>query len=175
MKSYINKNGKKHPIRSRIARLLLVKDRRAVNTVISNMILIAAVIVLGFIVLSFVRSDSAGYQVEYQQTVSSDIEKLKEALSFEYTYYNSTAKELRVYVINAGTIDVQVDKVYLNTAAESFPFRVFRLSGQETTDHIVAVGAEREIVLGNINLASGTYNVKLTTLRGLTFANTFVF
>jgi archaellum component FlaF (FlaF/FlaG flagellin family) len=174
MKAYIkkeNKNTRHGPL----SRLSLIKDRRAVNTVISNMILIAAVIVLGFVVLSFARSDSADYQARYQQTVSYDIEKLKETLSFEYTYYNATAKELRVYVMNAGTIELQVDKIYLNTGTESIPFEVFTLDGQEATDHNIARGAERMILLSNLELVSGTYNVKLSTLRGLTFANTFVF
>ncbi len=175
MKSYGDQKGKKRITRGRLSQLLLVKDRRAVNTVVSNMILIAAVIVVGFVVLSFARSDSALYQDQYQQTVSDDIEKLKETLAFEYIHYDFAEKELRIYIMNAGTIELQVDKVYLSTATESYPFEVFTLNGQQTTEHTIAIGAEREILLSNIDLVSGTYSVKLATLRGLTFANTFIF
>jgi hypothetical protein len=153
----------------------LRKNRRAVSAVISNMILIAAVIVVGFTVLAYVRSTSSDYQTEYQQTVSSDVEKLKETLAYEYIHYDAPSKELRVYFMNAGTIDVQIDKIYLSTATESFSFEMYDLNGQPKTNNQVAIGEEREIIIKNIDLVSGTYIVKLTTIRGLTFADNYVY
>jgi len=156
-----------------IPKFVLIGNLHAVNTVIANMILIAAVIVMGFVVLSYVLSNSNDYKTEYQQTVSAEIQKLKETLAYEYIYYNSTSKELSIYVMNAGTIDLQVDKVYLNTATESFAFRIFDLSGQEKTDKTIAVRQERIIIVSNLDLSSGVYTVKLMTTRGLIFANNF--
>ena len=156
-----------------IPKFLLIGNLHAVNTVIANMILIAAVIVMGFVVLSYVLSNSNDYQTEYQQTVSTEIQKLKESLAYEYIYYNSTSKELSIYVMNAGTINLQVDKVYLNTATESFAFRIFDLSGQEKTAKTIAVRQERIIIVSNLDLSSGVYTVKLMTTRGLIFANNF--
>lgn len=157
-----------------IPKFVLIGNLHAVNTVIANMILIAAVIVMGFVVLSYVLSNSNDYKTEYQQTVSAEIQKLKETLAYEYIYYNSTSKELSIYVMNAGTIDLQVDKVYLNTATESFAFRIFDLSGQEKTDKTIAVRQERVIIVSNLDLSSGVYTVKLMTTRGLIFANNFL-
>ena len=151
---------------------LLVKNRRAVNTVMSNLILIAAVIVVGFVVLAYVRSTANDYQTQYQQTVNSDIDKLKETLAFEYVHYDATGK-VHIYFMNAGNVNVEIDKVFLSTSTDNFPFTMYDLNNNLQTSHVLGIGEERQIILQNITLVSGTYIVKLTTMRGLTFANNF--
>lgn len=154
----------------------LYRNRRAVSAVISNLILVAAVIVVGFAVLAYVRSTATDYQTEYQLTVNSDIDKLKETLAFEYVHYDGTAKVLDIYFMNAGEINVELDKVYLSTSPENLPFDIYDLSNPpQQTNYFLGMGNERHIVLHNIDsLESGqTYTVKLETVRGLTFASNF--
>ncbi|MCL4430202.1 MAG: hypothetical protein M1167_05570 [Chloroflexi bacterium] len=89
---------------------MLVKNRRAVSSVVSNLILMAAVIVVGFIALGYARSTSNDYVSDYGQSVNADIDKLRETISFEYAFYNATHYgptngSLTVYFMNAGSIN----------------------------------------------------------------------
>lgn len=154
---------------------MLVKNRRATSAVVSNLILIAAVIVVGFVALGYARSTSNNYQTQYGQTVNSDIDKLKETLSFEYAFYNSTSKNLYVYFLNSGTTNVKVDMVFLSTSSQNVTFSMYYKNGQPDPTHIINIGQEGYIVYNtNTSLSSGIYTVKLTTGRGSSFAYDFV-
>src|SRR3990170_1240313 len=51
----------------------MIADRRAESAVIANMILVAAVIAIGFAVLIYTNSKASIFAQEYYETVSSDI------------------------------------------------------------------------------------------------------
>lgn len=151
---------------------MLVKNRRATSAVVSNLILIAAVIVVGFVALAYARSNSNNYQTQYQQTVNSDIGKLKEMLSFEYIFYNSTSKNVYVYFLNSGTTNVKIDMVFLSLS-QNVSFSLFYKNGNLDSSHTIDVGQEGYIVSNVGNLTSGTYTVKLTTARSSSFEYNF--
>ena len=88
----------------------LVKNKRAVSAVVSNLILIGAVLAIGLVALGYARSTAINYQTDYAQTMSSDIGKLKESLIFEYAHYGSN--QLSLYVLNSGPVNVTI-KSYL--------------------------------------------------------------
>ena len=149
----------------------LYRNRRAVSAVISNLILIGAVIVVGMAALAFARSNSSNYQTQYQQTVSSDIDKLKEGLSFEYVFYNSSSKNLYVYFLNSGNINFNVPTLLVN--GSSYSFSMYYKNGQADPQKFVDVRQEAYIVSNAGNLAGGFYTVRLTTERGSSFEFSF--
>jgi archaellum component FlaF (FlaF/FlaG flagellin family) len=135
------------------------------------MILIAVVIVLGFVAFAYARSTAGSYQTQYQENVSNDISKLKENLAFEYAHYNNSTKHLFIYFMNAGSINLQIDKVYVNSSLV-IGFEVKYLSGG-AANRTLGVGEQRLIDLSVPNL-SGSNSVKITTIRGSNFAYTFM-
>lgn len=149
-----------------------LSNRRAISAVISNMILIAAVIILGFVALFYAQSNATSYQTQYQQTVNSDISKLKEVVSFEYANYNAVAKTVTVYFINSGQIPVTVNQVFLNSSAQSMSFSMFYKNGQPSSSRTLSNGQEGYVVLST-NLASGLYGFKITTGRQSSFEYNF--
>src|SRR4030042_461146 len=84
----------------------LAKNKRAVSAVVSNLILIGAVLAIGLVALGYARSTSINYQTDYAQTMNSAINKIKESLTFEYAYYSSN--QLTLYVMNSGTVNVTI-------------------------------------------------------------------
>ena len=56
---------------------LLLRNRHGVSPVISNIILVAAVITVGFAVLAWTYSTSSSYTTQYGTSVSSDVDKLR--------------------------------------------------------------------------------------------------
>lgn len=151
-----------------------VSSRCAISPVISSMILIAVVIVLGFSALAYARSVASNYQSQYQDNVNGDISKLKETISFEYVYFNSTTQHLSIYFMNIGSNSLEIDKVYLSTSSTAIEPTLRFLSGGLATNKTLGLGDERLIDFSISALSNGSYTVKLTTIRGSSFAYTFV-
>jgi flagellin-like protein len=164
-------------MKSRIPNLLM--DRRGISPVISNIILVAAVIAVGFAVLAWTYSTSSSYTTQYGTTVNSDVDKLRERVAFEYIFYNNTAtpKNLAVYIMNFGQVGkVNATTVYISNSSWLATFSSPPLKFLNTTQtSYLNVGQEGYFVLSSITLQTGTsYNIKIVTWRGSIFASTFV-
>jgi hypothetical protein len=157
----------------------LLRDRRAVSAVISNIILVGAVIAVGFTVVAWTSSRSSAYMTQYSESVDSDVDKLRERVSFEYVFYNNSAGNLSVYLMNSGKVDsVNFTTAYVSNTSwvgtfTSIQFQLKFLNGTFTPG--LAVGQEGFLVISPITLQLGTvYIVKVVTWRGSSFDNTFV-
>ncbi len=157
----------------------LTRNKRAVSAVVSNMILIAAVITVGLAALAFSQYTSASYQKQYGQEINSDIQQMKEKIVFEYVLYNPTIQNLTAYILNCGTADnVQIANVYVNgLKIQPTDFTFGRL--REGNELFLNKGDEGLI---NINLNSvnvpvtmrnlQSYTVTITTGRNSNFVGT---
>lgn len=152
----------------------LIRNRQGVSLVVSNMILIAAVIAVGFAALLYAQSSSNNYVADYGQTVNADIAKLKEVIAFEYVYYDANLDKLFIYFMNAGDISgVTIESIFISIPQTFEEFQVKDLEGNEAGS--LGIGDEAYIVLQNIVLADNEYyTVKLTTGRGSIFAQSFM-
>ena len=156
----------------------LLHGRRAVSVVVSNVILVGAVIAVSFVVLSWAQYRSSAYNEQYSEVMNADIARLKERLTFEYVFYNNSTKKLHVYLMNCGTIDdVTIQTVYIkNTTGaliqvnSSIPLTNF--NGDQIVDDL-DVGKECKFILSVI-LVPDTYSVRVVTGRGSTFDHAFI-
>jgi len=139
------------------------------------------VVTLSFVVFAWSQSVSSSYNNQYNQTVTTEIDKLKEKLVFEYVYYDATPKSVKVYLLNCGTIDaVTIVNVYVSNSSgwlQSFskpPLKL--LNGTPASDQLLDRGEERHIDLSlSDNLKKyAIYSVKVVTVRGATFDSSFV-
>jgi len=149
----------------------LFRDRGGVSAVISNVILV------GVGVMAWTYSQSSLYQAQYGESVNSDIDKLRERVAFEHVFYNSTAGNLSVYLMNSGKVDdVNFTTVYISNSSWIVTFTSVQLkflNGVSTPD--LDKGLEGYFALGSVTLDSGNaYTVKVVTWRGSSFENTFV-
>jgi archaellin len=151
-----------------------LKNKHAVSAVISNMILVAAVIAVGFSMLAWTQSQSSNYTNQYGRAISSDIDQLKERIVFEYIYYDNAKKNLTVYLMNSGTIgNVNITTVYVNNTPNSTIALRLLSSGAS----ISSLNATQE---GYFSLspfpilALGTnQSIRIITWRGSSFVGTF--
>jgi flagellin-like protein len=150
---------------------LLVRNGRAISPVVSNLILIAVVIVLGFAALAYARNLSNDYKTDYHELISSEINTLKEDLGFEYAFYNSSGC-VQAYFINAGTISLTVDKVYLSTSSSNLTYVMKFMNGTLAPDHTLSMGAKGRC-FAQQTFVQRTYTVRVTTIRGSSFAYSF--
>ena len=160
----------------------IIFDKRAVNNVISAVILTGAVVALSLSVFAWAQNRSTDYSREYSETVDAETAKLKEKLAFEYIYYeDNPSNDLSIYLLNCGTIDdVQIKTVYIsdsdNTLLETFsdPQLYLFLSLVEISD--LDRGEEGRLVLTlSTSLNDGAYYcVRIITRRGASFDSNFV-
>ena len=159
----------------------LLHERRAVSTVVSSVILTGAVIAVSFVVLFWAQYRSSAYNAQYSEAMNADIAKLKERLAFEYVFYNSSAKNLSVYIMNCGRINkTSVQTVYVSNATWFFRFSSINLkflNGNNATG--LDMGEEGYFVLPFVSpsdsLVTGkSYSIKIITGRGSTFDHTFI-
>jgi len=163
--------------------LRFLSDKRAISDVISATMMAGTVITLSFVVFAWSQSVSSSYNNQYNQTVTTEIDKLKEKIVFEYVYYASAPKNVSVYLLNCGTIDtIKIKTVYIidssNTVLETFssPSLRYLSTWNPIPDQWLDRGKERRIVL---HLSTGLidnayYSVRIVTERGATFDSSFV-
>jgi hypothetical protein len=138
------------------------------------MILVAAVIAVGFAMLGWAQSQSSNYTNQYGRAISSDINQLQERIVFEYIRYDNAKNNLTVYLMNSGTIgNVIIATVYVNNTPNSTI--VLRLLSSGAS--ISSLNATQEGYFSIIpypSLASGAnYSIKIITGRGSSFVGTF--
>jgi len=156
----------------------LFKNSSGVSAVISNLILIAAVIAVGFAALAWTYTTSNSFSSQYSNTVNSDIDQLKERIAFEFTFYNKTANNTSVYIMNFGTVDrVNATIVYVSNASwyVSFSpaqFQLKYLNG--TTAASLNRNEEGYFVLGQRLVTGNSYTIKVVTGRGSSFVYAFI-
>jgi len=159
----------------------LLRSRRAISPVISNLILIAAVISVGFVVLGWTYSSSNSYASQYGGSVLSNVNQLEERLGFEYIFYNSTKKSLSVYVINYGNVGaVTIAKLTVSnsswTISNTTAITLYLLNGASSSS--LGIGQEGNFTWSSFpssstTLQGGSYTISLVTGRGSSFADTF--
>jgi hypothetical protein len=149
----------------------LAKNRKAVNAVIANIILVAAVIVVGFATLGWVQSQSTQYQQIQTGVVNRDVSQLQERLSFEYVSYNSHT--LTVYLLNSGTSNnVNVTSVQIGSSAPLSVTNLYLLNG--TSVKSLTTGQDGYFTVSGVTLNQGTtYTIRVITSRGSTFVTNF--
>lgn len=164
----------------------LFHDRRAVSVVISNVILVGAVIVLGFAVLMWGRYQASTYNNTFTQTMNSDIATLKEKLTFENAFYIGTAQNVTVYLLNSGTqSDITIKAVsvknlvtnsYVLWANSTGPVVLRYYNGTRMPNQRLNVAQEGYFTLHlTSSLSAGTrYSIIITTVRGSSFASGYV-
>jgi hypothetical protein len=151
------------------------KNKRAVSAVVSNLILIGAVIAVGIVVLSYARSNAINYQADYAQTMNNDIGKLKESLVFEYADYRTN--QLSVYVMDSGSTNVTIGSVFINNSPLSLStVKIYRMNDtQQITNYNIGKGIEVKILVEDTSAVhSGENTLKITTRSNSNFAYNFL-
>ena len=108
------------------------KYRRALSSVISSLILSAAVLTVGGMVWNYSNGASSVIAAQYHDDSMDLINQLKERIMLEHVTNNSTHLTIQVY--NYGEVDVVVD-IYANTYSSDLenPITVYSNSSSNTT------------------------------------------
>ena len=145
----------------------LMKNRRAINAVLSNIILIGAVIVVGFAVISWSQYQSSSYQRQYASDVNASIEQLQEKIVFEYVV-KVDSTHLKVFLLNCGMRNVTISKVYVNSGAGT-AIDLHPLGDDDGSITVPSLNVGEEAFFWVPLSGSNPYQVKIVTGSGSTF------
>jgi hypothetical protein len=151
------------------------RNKRAVSAVVSNLILIGAVITIGIVTLSYARSMAVDYQTDYAHTMGDDISKLKESLVFEHADYKSN--QLSVYILNSGSINVTISSISINNSPITLSLlQIYRMDNlQPITNFNIDKGVEAKIVIvDTLAIHSGDNIIKIISRSNSNFAYNFL-
>jgi len=140
-------------------------NKRAINAVISNLILIAAVIAVGFAVLFWSQYQSANYQMEYSNDVNANIAQVQEKIAFQYVA--DVGGTLKVYLLNYGLQNVTIQKVFINGLENSTAVVLHPLGNEASVVPSINVKAQAYFTIAPSG--SSPYVVTIVTGRGSTF------
>lgn len=151
----------------------LIRNRRAINAVISNLILITAVLVVGFAVLFWSQAQAADYQKAQTGLITQDINQLQEKISLEYSNYNSGTSKF--YLLNSGSVNVTIQNVYLSSIQNPVSFTLKTFSGSDVPSMALNItsGQREGYIQVSQALPSGIHTVTIVTTRGSTFVYDF--
>ncbi len=150
---------------------LFSKNKTGVSAVISNIILVAAVIVVGLATLGWVQSQSSQYQQTQTGVVNKDVSQLQERLTFEYIAYSNPT--LTVYVLNSGTINgLNVTSVKVGNNAPVTVTNLHLLNGTSVSSLNTGQDGYFTTSVGTLS-AGTTYTIKVITSRGSSFVTNF--
>ncbi len=157
----------------------ILRNRKAVNAVISNLILLVAVVAVGFSVLAWAQGQSADYQKSQTNLITRDINQLQERISLENVYYNASgvpSKTLNIYLMNSGTVNVTIQTVYLSSSPSNLSFTLKTFNNQviaSKTLNAASGQTEGYIEVATAQNLSGNYTATIITSRGSTFVYSF--
>ncbi len=157
-----------------------IRNKKAVSAVVSNMILVAAVIAVGFSVLIWTQFQAGSYQSAQALNIYNDINKLEEKINLEHAFYS--AGNISVYIINSGPVNVTIEKVFLCSIGSTpapIEFTLYTISNPKTIIQSNMLNATSQMREGNIEISTAMvsgqgYTVKIVTARGSEFAYTVV-
>ena len=92
-------------------------EKRAISSVISTVLLSAAVLVVGGMIWNYSNGASSVIASDYYEDSMEIINQIEERIMFEHVTNNST--HITIYLYNYGDVDVQAD-VYANTSSTDF-------------------------------------------------------
>jgi len=161
--------------------LRFLSDKRAVSDVLSATMLAGTVVTLSLVVFAWSQNMSSNYNNQLSQTTTTEVDRLKEKIVFEYVYYNSSStptKKVSVYLLNCGAIDnVTILNVYVSNSSwvQSFSSPSLKLLNHTPVSDLDR-GQEGYIVLSlSTNLKEyAYYSVRIVSKRGATFDSNFV-
>lgn len=150
----------------------LIRNKRAISAVVSNMILITAVIAVGFFALVWSQNQASAYQKQYGSAINSNIIQLKERISIEYASYSGGA--LRIYLMNSGPVSVTIKSLTIGGSVYNITNLYNFDTGAPfgTTILNATTGQKEGYIQQSMDPLAGGYTIKIETGMGSSFVYT---
>ncbi len=100
----------------RLPKLFSTKKRRALATVVSTAIILAAVSIMGVMLIAWANTSLYTKQVELESSFNTQMNKLNEDLLVEHIWFGTSPNIVNVTINNVGSIGFNVTKIEIKNS-----------------------------------------------------------
>jgi len=144
-----------------VTKVFSAKRRRGIATVVSTAILLAAVSIMGVMLVAWANTSLFTKQVELESSFNDKINKLNEDLLIENIWFGISPAIVNVTMTNVGSIGFNVTEIRIQNSTDTLFFYY--------TDGGVPIGEDYSIHENYNYDAAETVDFRITTDRGNQF------
>jgi len=99
-----------------VTKIFSAKRKRGLSTVVSTAILLAAVSIMGVMLVGWANTNLYTKQIELESSFNSKINKLNEDLLIENIWFGASPNIVNVTLNNVGSVGLNVTKIEINNS-----------------------------------------------------------
>lgn len=103
---------------------IIKKNRRGLSTVVSSAIIMAAVSIMGVMLVAWANTNLFTQQIEMENSFNSKMNKLNESLLVENIWFGTSPSVVNVTLSNYGIIGLNVTEIWLKNSTETLIFTI---------------------------------------------------
>lgn len=100
------------------------KNRRGLSTVVSSAIIMAAVSIMGVMLVAWANTNLFTQQIEMENSFNDKMNKLNESLLVENIWFGTSPSVVNVTLNNYGIIGLNVTEIWLKNSTETLIFTI---------------------------------------------------
>ena len=113
------------------------KKRKALTTVVTSAILMAAISIMGVMLVAWSNTSLFTQQMELESSFNSKMNKLNEGLSIENIWFGTTPNIVNVTMTNYGFIGLNVTQIKLVNSTDTLIFTITDGGMEPSTDYSI--------------------------------------
>ena len=95
------------------------KTQRGLSTVVTGAILLAAVAIMGIMVVGWANANLTKHQIELESTLSATYNKLNEKILIEHVWFGISGPSINITMNNIGTVGLNVTEIKITNITSS--------------------------------------------------------
>ncbi len=128
------KNNSKNYVHKRhFTKVFSAKRRRGLATVVSTAIILAAISIMGVVLVAWANTNLATKQMELESSFSTQMNKLNEDLLVENIWFRTSPNIVNVTMNNVGSVGFNVTKIEIKNSTSTMFFTITD-GGMATTE-----------------------------------------
>jgi len=100
------------------------KTKRGLSTVVTGAILLAAVAIMGVMIVGWANSNLSKHQMELESTLSDTYNKINERILIEHVWFGNVGPSINITMNNIGTVGLNVTAIKITniTSSQTYSF-----------------------------------------------------
>jgi len=95
------------------------KTQRGLSTIVTSAILLAAVAIMGIMIVGWANANLTKHQIELESTFSSTYNKLNEKILIEHVWFGNFGPSINITMNNIGTVGLNVTEIKITNITSS--------------------------------------------------------
>ncbi len=100
------------------------RTRRGLSTIVTGAILLAAVAIMGIMIVGWANSNLTKHQMELEETLSATYNKINEKILIEHVWFGSVGPSINITMNNIGSVGLNVTGIKITniTSSQTYSF-----------------------------------------------------